>query len=86
MPMDMSSMGSIAPGRLQQVQRDTLRDRPILSMPREAAVAPPFSDTRVVFDANAQSFTYYGTDAAQSFFHVLPQMHATDWTRTSRDT
>ncbi len=31
-PMDTSSM---APGGLQQVQRDTPRDRPILSMPRE---------------------------------------------------
>ncbi len=78
-PMDTSSMGSMAPGGLQQGQRDAPRDRPILSMPREAAVAPPPSDTQVIFDANTLSLTYYGTDAARAFLQFLPQTHRTDW-------
>ncbi len=56
-------------------------------MLREAAVAPPPSDTQVVFDANTQSLTYYGTDAARAFLQFLPQMHRTDWAGESwRDT
>ncbi len=85
-PTAMGAAGLTLLGGLQQAQMMTLRDRPILSMPTEPAIAPPPSDTRVVYDANSQSFTYYGTDAAASFFHVLPHMHVTDWAQSSGDT
>ncbi len=84
-PMDMSAAGPAHQGGLQPAQMMTPRDRPILNLPREPAIALQVPESCITYDPSTQQYTYHGADAAE-LFTIAQRMCSTDWARSSCDT